>query len=471
VKTSRRNFLKSATVSAGVFSIVPRSVLGGKGFVPPSDKVNIAIVGAGGQGFVNVKGLLRHDDAQVVAIADPAKKTNYSKFYYKGYAGRKPVASYVDEINEKRKKSGGGKKALRCTTHIDFRKMLDKHGKDIDAVLVATPDHNHAVVSMASLKAGKHTFCEKPLTSSVGESRALANAAKETGLITQMGNYGHCGPGFAAGVEWMRSKNLGDLKEITSWSSAGSFATHRGQPKNKVKKPKSMNDWDLWIGPAEWRDYHPDYAPFKWRGWWNFGGGGLGDMACHNLDTAFEAFHLDGPSKIEVEVDWVDKETASKSNKVIYHCPARGDRPAVKLTWYDGKIWNKARPKELESRRKLSNNGLWARYEKGTILCAGWAGAPRLIPETAMKDFERPPQSLPRVKGGHHRNWLDSIKANKKALADFDYSARLTEFVLLGVIAMRLGKTIEWDADAMKITNLPEANRLLMREYRKGWTL
>lgn len=470
-RISRRKFLSAAAAGTAVFSIVPRHVVGGPGQTPPSEKINIAIIGAGGQGFTNTKGLLSHLDAQIVAVADPVSETSYSRFYYGGSAGRDPVAAYVDAENDKRLDKSSGKQAMRCSKFIDYREMFEKMGKDIDAVLIATPDHGHAVITMASLELGKHTFCEKPLTHSISEARAIRKAAKKANVTTQMGNFGHCNEGFALGVEWMQNKELGQLKEICSWSAAGAFEQTPERPQNKVEIPSSMENWDLWIGPAEYRDYHPAYAPFNWRGWWDFGGGGLGDMACHNLDQAFAAFDLDDPDKIECEMEWKSKESASTSNKVTYHCPAKGDRPAVKLTWYDGKRWAEARPAELEAGREFDGNGVWVRYEKGTILCKGWADTPRLIPESAMQSFVRPPKTMPRAKGGHHRDWLDAIKENRKSLADFDYSARLTEFVLLGVLAMRVGQTIEWNAKKMKITNIPDANNLVHPKYRKGWSL
>lgn len=464
----RRRFL--GTVSAGAaFSILPRHVLGGPGRTPPSETVHIAVIGVGGQGMNDLRGLLGRPDARVVAVADPALETDYSQFYYRSPGGRGPALAAVAAEDERR--AGGGKGAPRCAGYVDYREMLERE-RGIDAVLVATPDHVHAVATMAAIRRGKHVFCEKPLTHSIHEARALREAAAGAGIVSQMGNQGHCGEGFALAVEWVRAGAVGEVGEVVCWS--GRSGRSRGAPERPagpVPVPATMEDWDLWIGPAPYRDYHPDYAPFKWRRWWDFGNGGLGDMGCHNLDQAFAALDLEHPARIEAEGTWHSREAAPDGCKVTWHCPAKGGRGPVKVTWFGGVRGHEARPPELDEGSKLDDNGLLIRGPRGVILCPGWAGAPRLLPAAAMEAFERPPATLPRVKGGHLCDWLDSIKAGRKSLADFDYSARLTEFVLLGCLAQRVGKPLAWDGPAMRVTDVPEANRFVRPEYREGWSL
>lgn len=468
-KLSRRKFLGAAAAGASVFSIVPSHVVGqSPEKSAPGDTINIALIGAGGQGNVNLAALLGQRDVQFVAVADPAEETDYSRFYYRRPGGRKPT---IEKINQENDKRAGGKQGKRCAEYIDYREMFDKQ-KDIDAVVVATPDHVHAVAAMTAIKLGKHVYCEKPMTHSIHEARMLRNAAREAGVATQLGNQGHSGEGFALAVEWVQSGALGTVREVVGWSGAGGFSQPNGARSNdKMEIPKSVNDWDLWIGPAPYREYNSAYHPFNWRGWWDFGNGGLGDMGCHNLDQACAALDLDHPTKIVPEVNWNGKETAPDNEKVTYHFPKKGDREALTVTWYGGKRVEEARPRELEQDRKHGGNGLVIRGDKATIMCAGWAGTPRIIPETAMQEFKRPEKTYPRVKGGHHRSWLDAIKNNSKASGDFEYSARLTEFILLGCLAIRAGQTIEWNGEKMEVTNIREANNIVKPEYRKGWSL
>jgi predicted dehydrogenase len=458
---NRRRFLgATATVTAAV-SLVPRHVLGGARFVPPSEKVNIAIIGAGGQGRTNAQALFREPDAQIVAVCDPNESSDYSDFYYKGSAGRKPVMA---EIEKQYQATSPG---FRCAEYQDFRLLFERE-KGIDAILCATPDHLHALISITAMKLGKHVYCEKPLTHSIWEARQVARVAKETGVATQMGNQGHSGDGIRATCEWIWDGAIGAVREVEAWTTAGKWFVHQGRPADHPPVPAGLN-WDLWIGPREPRPYHPSYVPVRWRSYWDFGTAVLGDMACHNLDPAVWALDLKAPLTIESSAIDLDKETAASGSICRWHFGSRGSQPPVKVTWYDGGIMPE-HPVELSDEEPLGANGILFRGDKGVILCPGWAGPPRLLPDEKMVAYKRPAKTLPRVKG-HHADWLRACKGGPAASGNFEYGARITELVLLGNVALRVGKRIEWDAAQMKATNAPETDRLLKDTYRKGWEI
>jgi predicted dehydrogenase len=462
-KITRRNFLEvSATVAA--FTVLPRHVLGGAGFVPPSEKVNIAIVGAGGQGRTNARALFGEKDAQIMAVCDPAEQNDYSRFYYQGAAGRKPVMAEVEKHYTN--KNGA---AYRCAEYLDFRKMLERE-KAIDAVLCATPDHAHAVVTMAAIRHGKHVYCEKPLTHNVWEARKIAQAAREARVATQMGNQGHSGEGIRLTCEWIWDGAIGPVREVHVWSDTGQWAEGTGRPKDTPPTPTGL-DWDLWLGPTAYRPYHPAYAPYNWRGWWAFGTSAIGDMACHNIDPAVWALHLKDPISVEACTTSMDSEVISTGTITRYHFGPREDMPPVKVTWYDGGL-RPERPDELEEGRRIGEggNGIIFIGDKSKIMCGGWGGAPRIIPEAKMRDYKLPERTLPRSKG-HHRDWLDACKGGPPASSNFDYAGPLTEIVLLGNVALRSGKRIYWDNPNLKATNAPEADPYIREQYREGWSI
>ncbi|MEM7262011.1 MAG: gfo/Idh/MocA family oxidoreductase, partial [Planctomycetota bacterium] len=312
-------------------------------------------------------------------------------------------------------------------------------------------------------------YCEKPLTHSVYEARVVAAAAKQAKVATQMGNQGHSGEGIRLTVEWIRAGAIGPVREVHAWSSAGNRWNDRDTLPTKAVSVPEKFDWERWQGPVARRSYHPSYAPYNWRGWWDYGTGAIGDMACHNMDPAFWALDLGHPTTIEACSAPVSEVATSKYNIIRYRFPARGEMPPVELSWYDCGLMP-PRPAELEPERSMGNNGIIFIGDKGVIKCGGWGGSPRLIPETEMKEFDRPEKSLVRT-DGHHRDWLDAIKNGTRSCADFEYSAHLTEVVLLGNVATRVGKMIHWDGENMKATNVPEADRLLKPEYHNGWTL
>jgi len=365
-----------------------------------------------------------------------------------------------------------------AVSYRDFRVMLEKE-KGIDAVVVATPDHTHAVATMAALKFGKHVYCEKPLTRTVVEARAVAKAAREAKVATQMGNQGMAFEGNRLINEWIWDGAIGSVREVHVWSDR---PTHRGKmplwwaqgierpPETPPVPPKL--DWDLWLGPASWRPYHPAYLPFTWRGWWDFGTGGLGDMGVHNLAPVFSALKLGAPEKVHASSTALFKETVPLAATVHYQFPARGELPPVKVHWYDGGLLP-PRPDEFEEGRELDReDGIIFVGDKGKMFVAGWGGErSRLIPESRNLEYERPPKTLPRSIG-HHQEWIQACKTGSPTRSSFDFAGPLTEAVLLGSLCVQIGgEELVWDSANLKVTNVLEANGLLHREYRKGWVL
>jgi predicted dehydrogenase len=462
-QSSRREFLQAGALAAGVFTIVPRHVLGGRGFVPPSDKVNIALVGAGGQGRTNVRELFKQDDAQVIAVADPAESFSLERFYFKGVAGRAPVQAEIE------KHYAAKSPHFRCATYEDFRVMLDKE-KAIDAVLCATPDHLHAYVSALAMRSGKHVYCEKPLTHNIWEARQVARLAKETGVATQMGNQGHSSDGIRETCEWIWSGAIGTVREVHAWVSAKRWnPTLTGRPKEEPAVPAGLN-WDLWLGPRQRRPFHPAYFPVAWRDFWAFGASNLGDFGCHDLDAACWALDLQQPLQVEARgAGPTDGDIGPHGCIAYFHFGGRGDRPPVKITWHDGGL-GPERPPSLPATKTLPPRGALFIGDKGMLLCGGAGGKPRLLPQSKADGLKPPEPTLPRSKG-HHRDWLDACKGGKPAGSNFAYGARLTEIVLLGVLALRTGREIDWDAVNLKAKGFPDADEFVKENYRQGWEI
>lgn len=465
LKHSRRRFIRQASAAAVSATIVPRYVLGGADFVPPSEKLNVAIIGSGGQGLHNMRALLGEKDVDIISIADVMEEADYSQFYYGGKAGRIPALKLVEEKTADRKATGNSKE---CRGYVDFREMFDKE-KSIDAVLIATPDHVHAIASLAAIERGKHVYCEKPLARTVYEARRVTEAARKAKVATQMGNHGHSGDGIRMTVEWIRDGVIGDVREVHAWSSGTPRREFSDRPKETPPTPAGL-DWDLWLGPAARRSYHPTYAPYKWREWWAFGTGVMGDMACHNIDPAFWALDLGHPVSVEARCAGLNDETVPYAATVYYQFPARGDKPPVKMVWYSG--LKPPRPEELGVDTDLigGGNGILFIGDKGKLMCEGWAGSPRLVPLEKTREYKKPPVSIPRSKG-HHRDWIDACKGGSPASSNFDYSGHLAEVVLLGNAAMRVQKKILWDGPNLKALNCPEAEKYLRPEYHNGWKL
>jgi predicted dehydrogenase len=460
---SRRHFIGSTAGAMAGFYFVPRHVLGGPGFVAPSDKVNVAIVGCGGQGRTNVRSILKQADVQITALADPIEYHDLNPFYYKGTAGRLPLKAEIEKYYAEQSP------AHKVPDYEDFRVMLEKE-KSIDAILCATPDHQHAYVCVTAMRQGKHVYCEKPLTHNVWEARLVARVAKETGLATQLGNQGHSGEGIRQTCEWIWDGAIGDVREVHAWTSATRWnRKHFAGIPPEEPTPKGVN-WDLWLGPREQRPYSSHYSPVTWRDFWDFGTAPIGDFFCHNFDPAVWALNLRDPISIEASAaGGVDTYMAPVGGLYTYYFAPRDKMPAVKFTWYEGGLMP-PRPDGMEPGDQLgaSGNGILFVGDKGLLTCPGWAGNPRLIPGSKDKAYKRPAQTLPRSKG-HHRDWLEACKGGKPSSANFEYGAALTEVGLLGLVAMRLKKKLEWDAKAMKFKNAPEADELLKESCRPGW--
>jgi len=463
MKITRRRFLKVTTATVAAFpTIIPRHVLGGPKFVPPSEKINLAIIGVGGQGRTNLKALLPYADAQVIAIADPAQHWDLTPFYYKGEAGRGPIRKMIEDHYASKTPN------FKVAEFEDFRVMLEKE-KAIDAVLCATPDHVHAYASVFAMRAGKHVFCEKPLTHNLWEARLVARVTRETGVATQMGNIGHSTEGIRQTVEYLHDGAIGAVREVHSWVPATRWnPTLHGKPAETPPIPAGFN-WDLWIGPRPMRPYHSAYAPVTWRDYWTFGCGALGDFGCHDMDSPTWAFDLPAPESVEVRpAGFGDAEIAPYGEIGYYQFPAHGQWPAIKLTWYSGGL-QPPRPDALPEGASLPSRGVLFVGEKGVIQCGGAGGPPNIFPESLRASYKTPAPTLVRSKG-HHRDWLDAIKGGPAASASFEYAARLTEITLLGVLSLRMGgKKIYWDAANLKAKGLPAADAVIKESYRPGW--
>ncbi|MGB2821240.1 MAG: Gfo/Idh/MocA family oxidoreductase, partial [Phycisphaerae bacterium] len=444
---SRRSFVGGLGAGAAAFTIVPRHVLGGPGAKAPSDKINIAGIGVGGQGGGDIRAV---GSENIVALCD------------------------VDD----RRAGGTYKQFPNAKRYRDFRKMLDGMDKQIDAVVVGTPDHTHAVACLAALSRHKHVFCEKPLAHSIGEVRRVRKAARDAKVVTQLGNQGHSSGRIRSLCEWVWDGAIGKVAEVHAACDAfgGKYSAvgELDRLKEKHEVPKEL-DWDLWLGPAHKRPYNPMYVPTWWRAWLPFGTGRIGDWICHVVDPAFWALDLGAPSTIQAEVTGYDPKKHAlvypPGVKVTYEFAAKGKRGAVALYWYDG-TWKMPHPKHLEEKRKVPGTGAVLVGEKGAIMHGSHgAGGARIIPDEAMRDYTQPKETIPRVKG-HHWDFLDAIRNGRPAGSHFDYGGPLTELALLGVIAIKFpGLKLQWDAEKTQFPNCPEANQYIDPPYRDGWTL
>ncbi len=433
----RRRFLQALGGTTFGFQVVPRHVLG-QGQTPPSEKLNIAGIGIGGQGG----GVLRDMAGEnIVALCD----VDWKK------------AAHTFEAFPKAER------------FRDYRVLLDRR-HDIDAVMIATPDHMHAPITLAALRAGKHVYVEKPMAHSIEEARVMTRVARETGLVTQMGNNGHAGEGLRLTREWLQAGAIGPVREIHCWSDRPGkwWVQDLDRPTETPPVPPEL-DWDLWIGAAPMRPYHRRYHPHDWRAWFDFGTGALGDMAIHNMDPAFYALDLGAPAAVEAQTSPLKPESYPSWSVLRYEFAARGDRPAVTLTWYDGGK-QPPRPDHLDPDVALSDNGIYFVGDKGTLVCGGWSGPPTLYPVSRRQEFQPPAPTIPRSIG-HRPEWIKACKDRKPedAKAGFDYSGPFTEALLVGNLALRLQKRIEWDATAMRASNAPEAEALIRKRYRDGF--
>ncbi|MBI4663848.1 MAG: Gfo/Idh/MocA family oxidoreductase [Verrucomicrobia bacterium] len=460
---ARREFLTQSAAAAGL-TIVPRRVLGRASQVPPSEKITLAGIGLGGQGMQNIEALLAFPEIQVVAVCDvDRERDNYLSWTWsqgreQRRCGREPARRMVDEHYARQQRSG---QYRGCKAYADFRELLTN--EDVDAVMIATPDHAHAVITMAALKRGKHVYCEKPLTYSVAEARRVTEAARQAGVATQMGNQGQAADSARAVCEMIWGGAIGPVREVQVWSPARfwKWSLYEDLPKETPPAPQGL-DWDLWLGPAAQRPYHPEYHPWTWRNWWAFGTGVLGDLGCHKLSTVFKALKLGQPMSVEASSTKLNSETYPLGVLARFEFPARGDMPPVTLNWYDGGL-KPPRPPELEPdgvMRDVIYVG-----DKGKIM------GERLIPESRMETYQRPPQTLPRSPG-HYHEFVAACRGGPRAGSNFvDHAGLLTEVCLLGNVSVRAQKKLAWDGANLRITNDEKANKLLHREYRQGWEI
>jgi predicted dehydrogenase len=437
--TPRRRFLQTATTIALGVQMVPRYVLG-QGETPPSEKLNIAGIGVGGQGGGDLNDMKSEN---IVALCD----VDWAKAAH----------TFQAFPNAERFK--------------DYRVLLEKR-KDIEAVMIATPDHMHAPITLAALRAGKHVYVEKPMAHSIEEARVMTRVAKETGLVTQMGNNGHAGEGLRQIREWIQAGAIGHVLEVHAWSDRPGkwWKQPVERPTETPPVPKDL-DWELWLGAAPERPYHSVYHPTLWRGWFDFGTGALGDMAVHNIDPAFYALDLEAPIAAECQSSPLGKETYPEWQIITLEFVLKGKATPLKVRWYDGgKL--PAKPEHVGDELDLSDNGIIFVGTKGTMVCGGWSGAPKLFPASLRASFEPPPKTIPRSPG-HRLEWIQACKSKKPedAKAGFAYSGPFTEALLVGNLATRLQIRIEWDAQGLQARNAPEADSLIRKRYRKGYGL
>ncbi len=438
---NRRQALAAGAAAAAI-TIVPRHVLGGAGHTPPSEKLNIAGIGVGNMGTGDIHNV---SGENIVALCDVDQN-----------ALARNAAMYP-----------------KAKLHADYRKMLESQ-KNIDAVVIATPDHLHAVVSMMALKLGKHVHCQKPLTHSVYEARAIGKAAKEANVATQMGNQGQASEEHRLMAEFVWAGAIGAVREVHAGSNRYPPISPRGipRPKDTPPTPATLN-WDLWVGPSPMRPYNPAYHPFSWRGWWDFGSGVLGDIACHELSPVFKALKLHDRHPDSIEAcssnhqcpPEVRRESAPVSSITRWHFPAQGDAGELLITWWDGGLKPK-RPEELEPGRVFAEDDFMMLVgDKGKMI------RHRLIPDARMREFGKPPRVLPRSPG-HYVEWINACKGGAPGGSNFvDHAAHLAEIVQLGNIALRTKEKLYWDAANLKFTNSDAANALVCPPYREGWSL
>jgi predicted dehydrogenase len=504
---SRRNFLAQTATAALGLAIVPRHVLGGAGYVPPSDKVTLAFIGVGSQGFRVMIKFLREPDVQGIAVCDanqggaghPQWEThefcnsvrellgvssgwdwlspdqplqlNHSLWATNGVSGREPCRQIVQAYYGAQQRSGAYQ---GCAAYRDFRELLEKE-KDLDAVVVCTTDNLHAAVSVAAMQKGKHVFCQKPLTHTIYEARRMAEIARQRGVATQIAVANQASEDTRSLCEWIWSGAIGPVREVANWSSRPFWPQGLNRPADTEPVPQGL-DWDLWLGPAPERPYNRAYAPFSWRGWTDFGCGALGDMGPYSFDTIFRVMKLEAPLSVEASSSDRYDETYPLASIVRYEFPERAGMPPVKFTWYDGGL-KPRRPEELEPNRPFrgegeeDEEGLLFLGDHGKILC-GFNGAnPKLIPQAKMDAFQPPPKTLPRSPG-NEREWLDACKGGKvKPGGNFEFSGMVTETLLLGNVATQLGQKLNWDRASLKVTNAAAADKLIRPERRKGWEL
>jgi len=468
---SRRKFLRNSAIAGAGFFIVPRNVLG-RGFIAPSDKLRIAGIGVGGKGQSDLAEFAKSPNVNIVALCD--------------VDDRQAVASR--------------KKFPNAPYYKDFREMLDKEKNNIDAVSVSTPDHTHAVATIAAMQLGKHVYTQKPLTHDIYEARMLTEAAKRYKVVTQMGNQGGSGNGVRKSKEIFDAGLIGDVHTAHAWTNRPVWPQGVPTPTGQHEVPKEL-DWDLWQGTAKPISFNPAYLPFNWRGWWAYGTGALGDMACHIMDPIYRMLPILYPDSVECSIAtvwskmWDDSQNPDScppSSIIHLNYPRTDGKGNIKVSWHDGGLLPQ-RPDELLPEEMFGNwdGGVLLIGTKGKLLLDCYGENPRLLPTKLMKETTLPKESINRVTEGHYLQWVNACIAGygkAQTSSSFEYAGPFTESILIGNLAIRsflmrnpngkgwndkwLGrKKLLWDAKNMKITNFDEANQFVKREYREGWTL
>ncbi|HAV62988.1 MAG TPA: hypothetical protein DCY13_11560 [Verrucomicrobiales bacterium] len=429
---SRRSFLSKTALVASSASAFGPFVVRGQNL---NSRLNIAVIGVGGKGESDTDGCASEN---IVALCDIDANTLASR----------------------------ARKYPRARQHRDFRKMIESQ-REIDAVVVSTPDHIHAPAAMAAIRAGKHVYVQKPMAHSIFEARAMRLAAREHKVATMMGNQGHAGEGIRRFCELIWAGVIGPVREVHAWSNRPIWPQGVERPSVTPPVPDHV-DWDLFLGPAPWRPYHPAYHPFKWRGWWDFGTGALGDMGCHVLDGVNWALKLNHPDSVVAEQEGANEETGPKRSIITYQFPARGEMPPLKLVWYDGNLKPDPALAGNTHAFRENSNGTLLIGDRGKLLTGSYGNAPQFTDDSAQKEFPKVEATLPRSVG-HYEEWINACKGAPNTGASFDYSGPFTEWVLLGNVAVRAGRKLEWDGETMTASNAPELAPLVRREYRKGW--
>ena len=456
IQTNRRRFVQGFGASVAGFAVWPRGLRAYAGYAP-NDAITIAGVGVGGKGSSDIDQAGNH--GHVLAICD------------------------IDEnrLNAK------GEKFKDAAKFVDYRELLSKLGDKLDAVVVSTPDHTHAPASIMAMRMGKHVYCQKPLTHSVWEARMMRQIAREKNVCTQMGNQGTADGGLRRGAEIVQSVGIGEVKEVYVWTNRPFKYWKQSpdivaRPKETPPVPKHVH-WDLFLGPAPVRPYHPVYHPHDWRGWWDFGTGSLGDMACHTANLVFKSLKLELPVRVSAEHAELNSETFPAWAVITYEFPARGDLPPVKLHWYEGARDGKRNlpPESLfPPGFKPSDSGSLMIGSKGQMYSPSDYGSQQsLWPEEKFKDYKAPTPFLPRIEGGkgnddsQKKEWVEAIRAGKPAhsQSNFEYSSRLTESMILGNVAIRVNKAIDYDPATGKVTNTPDAAKFIQPDMRDGWKI
>src|SRR5262245_7870482 len=437
--TSRRSFLKRTAITTATLSFPFASV---RNVLGANNRLTIGAIGAGGKGAVDVAGC---DSENIIALCD------------------------VDEKNA----ADTYKKHPNAKHYKDFRIMLEKE-KSIDAVTVSTPDHMHFPAAMMAIKLRKHVYCQKPLTHTVAEARQLVEAARKYKVATQMGNQGHSDRVLGRNVELVPAGVIGQVREAHCWTDRPIWPQGINRPTDTVPVPTTL-DWDLWLGVAPWRPYSPAYVPFKWRGFWDFGTGALGDMGCHVYAMPFWALNLGAPTGVVAEQEGMTEESPPKWSIITYEFPERrgngknNSLVPAKFVWYDG---GKKPSADLVKGKKLPTNGVILVGDTDTLYVPSYWGKGEFLSGAKYDDFNSVPETLPKADNfdrRHYEEWIAACKGGPKPYSNFDNSGPLTEMVLLGNVALRAGKSIEWDANRLKVTNDRSANQFLTKKYRKGW--